>query len=63
MRAPVTVLFPVLDAYYLGLEKGLRTSYNSFIDELHEHKLKPSDLYVVEKTSAERIAMPAAKAG
>ncbi len=43
-----TVLFLVLDAYYLGLEKGFRKSYNTFIDKLHERALTPADLYVVE---------------
>src|SRR5256885_13144793 len=43
-----TVLLLVLDAYYLGLERGFRKSYNSFIDKLHGHELKASDLYVVE---------------
>jgi hypothetical protein len=43
-----TVLFLVLDAYYLGLEKGFRKSYNTFIDKLHGRELKPADLYVVE---------------
>jgi hypothetical protein len=43
-----TVLFLILDAYYLGLEKGFRKSYNTFIDKLHERALTPADLYVVE---------------
>src|SRR2546428_690057 len=43
-----TFLFLVLDAYYLALENGFRKSYNSFIDKLHEHELKASDLYIVE---------------
>jgi len=42
-----TFLFFVLDAYYLGLEKGFRDSYNNFIDKLHRGVLQPSDLYAV----------------
>ena len=42
-----TILFLVLDAYYLGLEKGFRDSYNSFIEKLHHGRIQPSDLYAV----------------
>lgn len=42
-----TVLFLVLDAYYLALEKGFRDSYNAFIDKLHRGAIQASDLYAV----------------
>jgi len=42
-----TLLFLVLDAYYLALEKGFRSSYNSFIQKLHEQTLSAPDLFVV----------------
>jgi hypothetical protein len=42
-----TVLFFVLDTYYLALESMFRHSYNLFIDKLHSGKLVSSDLYVV----------------
>jgi hypothetical protein len=42
-----TVLFLVLDAYYLALEKGFRDSYNAFIDKVHRGEIQPSDLYAV----------------
>lgn len=42
-----TLLFLILDAYYLALEKGFRNSYNSFIQKLHEQSLSASDLFVV----------------
>ena len=42
-----TVLFLVVDAYYLALEKGLRDAYNAFIDKPHREDLQPSDLYAV----------------
>ncbi len=42
-----TVLFFVLDAYYLSLEKGFRNSYNKFIEKLHNQSISAEDLFVV----------------
>ncbi len=42
-----TILFLVLDAYYLALEKSFRKSYNGFIEKLHNSSLISSDFYVV----------------
>jgi len=42
-----TLLFLVLDAYYLALERCFRTSYNEFIDKVHSGKVRTSDLYAV----------------
>jgi hypothetical protein len=42
-----TILFLVLDAYYLGLERGFRNAYNAFIKKLHQETLCPEDLFVV----------------
>lgn len=42
-----TVLFLVLDSYYLALERVFRECYNSFIDKLHSGNVVASDLYVV----------------
>lgn len=42
-----TVLFLVLDAYYLALEKMFRQSYNNFIEKLHKGEVVASDLYAV----------------
>ena len=42
-----TLLFLVLDAYYLGLEKGFRNSYNDFIGKLHSRNIGSSDLFAV----------------
>jgi len=42
-----TILFLVLDAYYLALEKTFRDSYNEFIEKLHTESIVSSDLYVV----------------
>lgn len=42
-----TVLFLILDTYYLALEKMFRQSYNSFIEKLHTGEITPADLYIV----------------
>jgi hypothetical protein len=43
-----TLLFLVLDAYYLALEKGFRASYRKFVEKLHRKTLEESDFYSVE---------------
>jgi hypothetical protein len=42
-----TFVFAALDAYYLGLEKAFRNSYNSFISKIHNKQLTIEDLYAV----------------
>ena len=42
-----TGLLWVLDAYYLGLERGFRGSYNMFVDKLHRSAVSLEDLYPV----------------
>jgi hypothetical protein len=42
-----TLLFLVLDAYYLALERCFRASYNEFIDKVHSGRIAASDLYAV----------------
>lgn len=42
-----TILFLVLDAYYLALERCFRRAYNSFIDKLHNNQITARDVYVV----------------
>jgi len=42
-----SLLFLALDAYYLGLEKGFRKSYNHFIKKLHNRNLTMNDLFLV----------------
>lgn len=42
-----TLLFLVLDAYYLALERGFRDSYNAFIGKLHMGRVVAVDLYAV----------------
>ncbi len=45
-----TVLFLVLDTYYLALERAFIESYNSFVRKLHERQVESSDLYAVKPT-------------
>jgi hypothetical protein len=45
-----TVLFLVLDTYYLALERMFRKAYNLFIDKLHNDSLVASDLYALTPT-------------
>lgn len=42
-----TVLFLVLDAYYLALERCFRASYNEFIDKVHGGRIVAADLYAI----------------
>lgn len=55
LAAIPTLLFLFLDAYYLALEKGFRTSYRSFVTKLHAGNLAPEDLYEV-KTEGSLLA-------
>ena len=41
------VLFYVLDAYYLSLERGFRNSYNNFVRRIHQRQATASELYTV----------------
>lgn len=43
---PIPV-FAILDVYYLGLERGFRDSYNTFVSRLHNGRLMLEDLYAV----------------
>ena len=45
-----TLMFLVLDAYYLALERAFRSSYNDFVDKLHGDTLNVGDLYRVTPT-------------
>ncbi len=42
-----TVLFYLLDAYYLSLERGFINSYNSFVMRLREGRATASELFAV----------------
>ena len=43
-----TVLFYVLDAYYLSLERAFRRSFDCFVQELHEGRVSSYDLFIVD---------------
>lgn len=40
-------VFCLLDAYYLGLERGFRKTYEDFVRKVHSGAASLSDLYVV----------------
>jgi hypothetical protein len=42
-----TILFCILDAYYLALEQTFRNAYNSFVTRLHTGQLSREDLFVI----------------
>lgn len=41
------LLFFILDAYYLALEKRFRNSYNDFIGKLHSSGIKSTEIYTI----------------
>jgi hypothetical protein len=45
-----TLLFCLLDSYYLSLEKGFRASYEAFVEKLHNNSLSTSDTYLVQQS-------------
>ena len=47
-----TALFYFLDAYYLSLERGFRTSYRTFVLKIHAGRASASDLYIVAPTGS-----------
>jgi len=42
-----TVVFCILDTYYLALEKSLRMAYGIFLYKLHSQRLTTDDLFAV----------------
>lgn len=42
-----TLLFLVLDTYYLALERCFRDSYNEFIEKVHSGRVVAADLYAI----------------
>ena len=45
-----TLLFWVLDSYYLALERAFIRSQNTFVKKLHQGKLEPDEIYRVIPT-------------
>ena len=50
MALAPTLLFYMLDAYYLALERSFIDSHSGFVAKLHSQKLTPSDLYRIAPT-------------
>ena len=46
------IVFYMLDAYYLALERGFRKSYNGFVGKVHSGQASSSDLYTVAPTGS-----------
>lgn len=42
-----TIIFLILDTYYLALERRFRCSYSNFTNKLHNRELEPSDLFKI----------------
>ena len=47
-----TILFLILDTYYLALERAFRESYNDVVRKLHEGSLAATDLFTVSPTGS-----------
>lgn len=47
-----SAVFCLLDAYYLGLERGFRETYNDFVSKVHLGTASASDLYAVTPTGS-----------
>jgi len=54
------VLFFLLDAYYLGLERQFRDRYNDFIGKLHNGRAEVEDVFIVTPGDGVRGTMKAA---
>ena len=46
------ILFCVLDAYYLSLERAFRASYDAFVAKVHDRSLEVGDLYAVRPSGS-----------
>ena len=47
-----TILFWVLDSYYLALERAFRNSYNDFVTRLHSDDLKDAKVFKIVPTGS-----------
>lgn len=57
------IVFGVLDAYYLGLERRFRLSYEGFVRKLHEGTAQIDDVFVVApKVSLTALSREASQA-
>lgn len=44
-----TILFWLLDSYYLALERAFRNSYNEFVTRLHSDGLKDGEVFKISR--------------
>ena len=51
------VLFFLMDAYYMGLEKLFRDRYDDFIGKLHEEKTEVKDVFVITPDGDHAVSM------
>lgn len=47
-----TILFWLLDSYYLALERAFRNSYNDFVTRLHSDDLKDAEVFKIVPTGS-----------
>lgn len=47
-----TILYWLLDSYYLALERGFRESSNSFVTRLHAGVLEKDEMFVISPTGS-----------
>jgi len=52
------LLFLILDAFYLGLERRFRTLYDDFVRKLHLGSATISDVYLMDPGTGIKIALP-----
>jgi hypothetical protein len=57
------VIFLVLDAYYLALERRFRHSYEGFVRRLHDGEATIDDVFVLWRTTARWKSLVAVLAG
>ena len=46
-----TILFWLLDSYYLALERGFRESYNRFVERWHASELENNEVFKIVPTA------------
>ncbi|ALE20775.1 hypothetical protein HF524_00025 [Proteus mirabilis] len=49
-----TLLFALLNTYYVYLEKSIRNQYNTFVSKLHNNQLTTSDIYTIKVNFEEK---------
>jgi len=55
VAAVPVILFLFLDCYYLALGKLFRAIYDEFVDTVHAERAKPSDLFLMMRSTSKRV--------